>query len=63
MALDFMHFVKKDMKIKLVIKLGPVMIIFATRADGISDICPILKLIAEVATIDIITEYARMDMP
>ena len=56
-----MNFVKADIKIKLVNKLGVVMIIFAARANGMSSISPILELKAEAATMEINPEYARMD--
>jgi|GEM_PF-5999264 len=58
-----MNFVKNDMKMKLVIKFGPVIISFATKTEGISNICPIFELKAEAATKEMSAEYARMDIP
>lgn len=58
-----MSFVKNDIKIKLVIKFGQVMIIFATRSVGIPNIEPIFELRVEFAIMEINAEYAKMDSP
>ena len=58
-----MNLVRIDMKMKLVNKLGAVMIIFAVSVWGMPIISPILEFKAEAATMEISPEYARMDAP
>ena len=58
-----MNFVKNDIKIKLVNKLGAVIIIFVVRAEEIPSISPILELKVEAATMEINPEYVKIDIP